>query len=131
MRASKTILIVDDENFIRLLLSRTLEDFEFEGVKILMAETGEKGLELALTEVPDLIFLDLMMPGLNGLQVCEKIRQTPALENTYVALLTAKGNVDIDSPKNGPDCCLTKPFDPDQIIGLTSEILGIEIDEGY
>ncbi len=131
MTTPKTVLIVDDENFIRLLLSRTLEDFEFEGVKILMAETGEKGLELALAQAPDLIFLDLMMPGLNGLQVCEKIRQTPALKNTYVALLTAKGNVNIDSSNNGPDCCLTKPFDPDQIIGLTSEILGIEIDEGY
>lgn len=131
MSASKKILIVDDENFIRLLLSRTLEDFEFEGVKIIMAETGEKGLEMATEEVPDLIFLDLMMPGIDGLEVCKQIRQTPALENTYIALLTAKGNVTIDSPDVGPDCCLTKPFDPDQIIGLTSEILGIEIDEGY
>lgn len=131
MNTPKKILIVDDENFIRLLLSRTLEDFEFEGVKIFMAETGEKGVELAVTEVPDLIFLDLMMPGIDGLEVCEKIRQTPGLENTYIALLTAKGNVDITSPDYGPDCCLTKPFDPDQIIGLTSEILGIQIDEGY
>jgi CheY-like chemotaxis protein len=131
MAATKKVLIVDDENFIRLLLSRTLEDFEFEGVKIMMAETGEKGLELAVAEVPDLIFLDLMMPGLDGLEVCEKIRQIPSLANTYVALLTAKGNVNINSPDTGPNCCLTKPFDPDQIIGLTSEILGIDIDEGY
>ena len=131
MSKPKTILIVDDENFIRLLLSRTLEDFEFEGVKIIMAETGEAGLELAISESPDLIFLDLMMPGIDGLEVCERIRQTPDLKDTYVALLTAKGNVTINAPEAGPDCCLTKPFDPDQIIGLTSEVLGIEIDEGY
>jgi two-component system alkaline phosphatase synthesis response regulator PhoP len=131
MTQPKKILIVDDENFIRLLLSRTLEDFEFEGVKILLAETGEQGLEIAIAEQPDLVFLDLMMPGIDGLEVCRRIRETPSLTQIYVVLLTAKGNVAIDASEMGPDCCLTKPFDPDQIIALTSEILGIEIDDGY
>lgn len=131
MTQPKKILIVDDEIFIRLLLSRTLEDFEFEGVRILLAETGEQGLEIAIAEQPDLVFLDLMMPGIDGLEVCRRIRNTPSLTKIYVVLLTAKGNVGIDASEMAPDCCLTKPFDPDQIIGLTSEILGIEIDDGY
>ena len=131
MSKTKKVLIVDDENFIRLLLSRTLEDFEFEGVQILLAETGEQGLEIAIAQTPNLVFLDLMMPGIDGLEVCRKMRNTPSLSETYIALLTAKGNVAIESAETGPNCCLTKPFDPDQIISLTSEILGIEIDDGY
>ena len=131
MSQAKKVLIVDDENFIRLLLSRTLEDFEFEGVQILLAETGEQGLELALAHTPDLVFLDLMMPGIDGLEVCRRIRSTPSLSETYIVLLTAKGNVAIESADMSPHCCLTKPFDPDQITSLTSEILGIEIDDGY
>lgn len=131
MSIRKKILIIDDENYIRLLLSRTLEDFEFEGVQILLAETGEQGLEVALTERPDLVFLDLMMPGIDGLEVCRQMRLAPELKTSFIALLTAKGNVSIDEPDQGPDCSLTKPFDPDQIIALTSEVLGIDIDEGF
>tara|TARA_B100000674_G_C37549325_1_gene782103 strand:+ start:260 stop:652 length:393 start_codon:yes stop_codon:yes gene_type:complete len=127
----KKVLIVDDENFIRLLLRRTLEDFEFEGVQIVLAENGEEGITLARQEKPDLVFLDLMMPGINGLEVCRLIRQEPELSDTYVVLLTAKGNVKSVNGEQGPDCSLTKPFDPDQIIALTSEVLGIDVDGGY
>ena len=79
MNPQKKILIVDDENFIRLLLHRTLEDFEFENVQISVASDGEQGLAMALEQTPDLVFLDLMMPGLDGLEVCQRIRQ-----NTYL-----------------------------------------------
>ena len=131
MNPTKKILIVDDENFIRLLLHRTLEDFEFESVQILLASDGNQGLAMALEESPDLVFLDLMMPGLDGLEVCERIRQTEAMKDTYIVLLTAKGNVPIGNSSAGPDCSLTKPFDPDQIVSLTSEVLGIDIDDGF
>lgn len=127
----KRILIIDDENFIRLLLKRTLEDFEFEGVEIEMAPTGEEGLEKLKAAPADLIFLDLMMPGINGQEVCEEIRKDSASPQPYIVLLTAKGKVP-EMPRDvGPDCALTKPFDPDQIIALTSEVLGIEIDDGF
>ena len=131
MSDGKTILIIDDENFIRLLLSRTLEDFEFEGVQILLAENGEDGVLLAQAKKPDIVFLDLMMPGIDGLEVCRQIRQSEELSHTYVALLTAKGNVSSVDERLGPHCSLTKPFDPDQIIALTSEVLGINVDGAY
>lgn len=131
MTSRKKILIVDDENFIRLLLHRTLEDFEFEGVSISVAGDGETGLSAALEQRPDILFLDLMMPGLDGLEVCRQVREQPSMKNTYIVLLTAKGNVPIGDAEFGPDCSLTKPFDPDQIIALTSEVLGIDIDDGF
>ena len=127
----KKILIVDDENFIRLLLHRTLEDFEFQGVQISVASDGTEGLAMALEHKPDLLFLDLMMPGLDGLELCERIRQEDSLQHGYIVLLTAKGNVPIGNGDMGPHCSLTKPFDPDQIIALTSEVLGIDIDDGF
>ena len=131
MNPQKKILIVDDENFIRLLLHRTLEDFEFENVQISVASDGEQGLAMALEQTPDLVFLDLMMPGLDGLEVCQRIRQNTELNHTYIVLLTAKGNVPLGNGGVGPDCSLTKPFDPDQIVALTSEVLGIDIDDGF
>ena len=131
MNPQKKILIVDDENFIRLLLHRTLEDFEFENVQISVASDGEQGLAMALEQTPDLVFLDFMMPGLDGLEVCQRIRQNTELNHTYIVLLTAKGNVPLGNGGVGPDCSLTKPFDPDQIVALTSEVLGIDIDDGF
>ena len=112
MSIRKKILIIDDENYIRLLLSRTLEDFEFEGVQILLAETGEQGLEVALTERPDLVFLDLMMPGIDGLEVCRQMRLAPELKTSFIALLTAKGNVSIDEARSGTRLLLNEAIRP-------------------
>ena len=70
---TKRILIVDDENYIRLLLRRTLEELEFSGVEIHLAEDGVTGLAAARALKPDLIFLDLMMPRLTGEEVCAAI----------------------------------------------------------
>lgn len=66
---AKRILIVDDETFIRLLLHRTLEELEMEGVEIHFAEDGLSGLEMARRLRPDLLLLDLMMPGMDGAEV--------------------------------------------------------------
>jgi len=124
----KRILIVDDENYIRLLLKRTLEDFEFEGVRILMAEDGEQGVEMARQHSPDIIFLDLMMPKLDGVETCVAIRATSHLAGTHIVLLTAKGQLPEFPPDARPDQCLTKPFDPDQIVEITQTVLKIDLD---
>jgi DNA-binding response OmpR family regulator len=121
----RKILIVDDEAFIRVLLEQTLEDLESQGVEILLAADGEEGLELALAERPDLIFLDVMMPRINGYQVCQKIKQHN--EKIYVILLTAKGQ-SIDKEEgvaSGADEYITKPFDPDYIVERAAAILNI------
>ena len=81
------ILIVDDEKDILEFLSYNLKK---EGFEILTANNGLEGLEMATKEVPDLIILDVMMPEMDGIEACEKIRETPSLEDTLVLFLTAR-----------------------------------------
>jgi DNA-binding response OmpR family regulator len=126
---SKTILIIDDELHIRALLEEVLEDFTDNGVRLLIAEDGAKGLELALAYQPDLILLDVMMPKMNGYDVCEAIKKKHNLQHIYIIMLTAKGQK-ADKEKGcevGVDEYLTKPFDPDEIIKKASDVLGIEL----
>ena len=126
MRDIKQILIIDDDSFMRVLLSHTLEDLTEQNIELLMASNGNKGLELALSERPALIFLDVMMPGLNGFQVCRQIKE--ADDQIYIIMLTAKGRAtDREQGKMaGADEYITKPFDPDYILKRTVEILGLE-----
>ena len=79
---SKKILIVDDEAHIRLLIQQTLEDLEDEGIEILSADNGTDAIQLAKQAAPQLIFLDVMMPNMDGLQVCQAIRQEPGDEGS-------------------------------------------------
>ncbi|MEW6087203.1 MAG: response regulator [bacterium] len=127
MGNKKTILIVDDEPYIRSLLEETLEEIGDKGVDIFIAENGEKGLELALAQKPNLIFLDVMMPRMNGYEMCEALKKKHNLMDVHVIMLTAKGQ-EIDRQK-GVDCganeYITKPFDPDEIVAKTNKILGL------
>jgi DNA-binding response OmpR family regulator len=121
------ILIVDDEAYIRILLERTLIDFEDEGVEILMAKNGEEALELIKTEKPALVFLDVMMPKMNGFDVCHKVKNELKMDNVYIVMLTAKGQ-EYDKQKGievGADVYMTKPFDPDEIYDKVEEVLGL------
>lgn len=123
------ILIVDDEPHIRLLLEQALEDFEDEGVDILTADNGESGLALIREEKPELVFLDVMMPKMNGYDVCKTVKHVDKMSNIYILMLTAKGQ-EFDKQKGaevGADLYMTKPFDPDEIVAKASEVLGIEI----
>ncbi|OGW33137.1 MAG: two-component system response regulator [Nitrospirae bacterium GWC2_42_7] len=125
----KKVLIVDDEPHIRLLLEQTLEDFEDEGVEIFSASDGLEALELIKSEKPDLIFLDVMMPKMNGFDVCNTVKNDLKLSNIYIVMLTAKGQ-EFDKKKgieSGADIYMTKPFNPDEIVSKASEVLGINI----
>jgi DNA-binding response OmpR family regulator len=127
MSEEKRILIVDDEAFIRVLLTQTLEELEDEGVELLVAADGQEGLDMALSEQPDLVFLDVMMPKLSGYEVCSKIKETDA--SIYVILLTAKGQA-VDKEQGtdvGADEYVTKPFDPDYILDRAAEILDVDL----
>ena len=125
----KKILIVDDEPFIRALLVETLEDFEDRGVDLLVASDGAEGWKLAQDEHPDLILLDVMLPKLSGYEVCQQIRQDQTLSDTYVIMLTAKGQ-EVDRERGqevGANEYVTKPFDPDDIIDRAQQILGMSV----
>lgn len=121
----KKLLIVDDEAHIRMLIEQTLEDLEDEGVEMFFAENGQEALELIKEQKPDLVFLDVMMPKLNGMEVCQKVKKDLGLNEVYIILLTAKGQ-EVDR-QNGLDMganrYMTKPFDPDEMLEVATEIL--------
>lgn len=121
------ILIVDDEAHIRLLLEQTLEELEDEGIEILSAMNGEEALKIIEDKNPELVFLDVMMPKLNGFEVCNEIKNIKKIESIYIALLTAKGQ-EFDKQKGkevGADLYLTKPFNPDEVVKLAKSVLKI------
>ena len=124
MTETAKIVIVDDEVHIRALLEQTLEDLDGEP-QILLATNGAEGLALIEAEKPRLVFLDVMMPLMNGYEVCAAVRQNPALQDTTVVMLTAKGQ-EADRTRGldaGAHRFVTKPFDPDEILALADEIL--------
>lgn len=119
------ILIVDDEAHIRLLIAQTLEDLEDEGVELLSASDGGAALKLIQEQQPAIVFLDVMMPVMSGFDVCAAAKQAPATKQTYIVLLTAKGQ-EFDRQRGaqvGADQYLTKPFDPDQLLATAREVL--------
>ena len=124
---SKKILIVDDEPHIRLLLAQTLEELEDEGVEILTATNGAEGLESIQDEKPNLVFLDVMMPKMNGFDVCKAVKKELAIPDVFIIMLTAKGQ-EFDKNKGidvGADLYMTKPFDPDEILEKAQQVLGL------
>jgi two-component system, OmpR family, alkaline phosphatase synthesis response regulator PhoP len=121
------ILIVDDEPHIRLLIEQTLEDLEDQGVELLLATNGEEALDIIQAERPPLVFLDVMMPKINGFEVCHTVKREWGLQDVTIVMLTAKGQ-ESDRQKGeavGADTYVTKPFDPDELLELTEQILGL------
>jgi two-component system, OmpR family, alkaline phosphatase synthesis response regulator PhoP len=113
-QARGPILLVDDEPYILRSLSYLLTR---EGYAVETASNGEEGLERLRMVHPPLVFLDIMMPRMNGYEVCEQIKQDPALATTYVIMLSAKGQ-QIDRERamlGGADEYMTKPFSPREV----------------
>jgi two-component system, OmpR family, alkaline phosphatase synthesis response regulator PhoP len=124
---SQKILIVDDEAHIRMLIEQTLEELEDEGVEFFTAENGEEALEIIQSEKPNLVFLDVMMPKMNGMEVCRRVKQELKLDNVFIILLTAKGQ-ELDRQRGqevGANVYMTKPFDPESILNKAKEVLGL------
>lgn len=117
------ILVVDDEPHIRRVLEAILGK---EGFEVLVAVDGPQGLDELGAEDVDLVILDLMMPGANGLEILSKIRSDPLRAKTPVIILTAKGqDTDRDAAlAGGANDFLTKPFSPKKLIARIHEILG-------
>ena len=121
-------MIVDDEAHIRMLIEQTLEELEDEGVNFLTAENGEQALEIIQAENPQLVFLDVMMPKMNGMEVCRRVKKELILDKVFIVLLTAKGQ-ELDRQKGqevGADLYMTKPFDPEVILEKAREVLELE-----
>jgi DNA-binding response OmpR family regulator len=123
-----SVLIVDVEHHIRLLIEQTLEELEDEGVELQTAADGETALDVVQVHRPELVFLDVMMPKRNGFEVCRAIKQELGLSDTYVVMLTAKGQAydRAQGEAAGADVYLTKPFDPDELLAIARRVLNLE-----
>ncbi|MDO8447171.1 MAG: response regulator [Deltaproteobacteria bacterium] len=118
------ILVVDDEPYIQRSLSFVLRK---EGFQVEVASNGEEGLKKARELKPKVILLDVMMPKLNGFNTCRAIKSDNELKESYVILLTGKGQ-EIDKEraiKEGANEFMSKPFSPKEIVTKIRTILGV------
>lgn len=126
---TKKILVADDESYIRRLLEETLSDFQALDVEVTSVTNGENAFNAIKDDPPDLVFLDVMMPKMDGFSVCQKIKKELRMTNVYIVIVSAKSQ-DVDKKggaKVGADEYLTKPFDPEKIISIAQRVLGLEL----
>jgi two-component system alkaline phosphatase synthesis response regulator PhoP len=120
--AKEKLLVVDDEEDILELIKFNLER---EGYQVSCAATGEAALDLAKSEIPDLIVLDLMLPGIDGLEVARQLKKEPETREIPIVMLTAKGEeADIVTGLElGADDYITKPFSPRVLVARVRSVL--------
>jgi two-component system, OmpR family, alkaline phosphatase synthesis response regulator PhoP len=124
----KKVLIADDEPNILILMEQVLEQLEEEyGVELITVKNGGEALEIIKKKHPELVFLDVMMPGMSGLDVCNIVKNELNLTDVYIIMLTARGQEfdRISGIAVGADLYITKPFRPREILQKSLEILGL------
>jgi DNA-binding response OmpR family regulator len=122
MESRSIILIVEDEPTLRRFMVRLLQR---EGYDVLQAEDGLEALARADERTPDLIVLDLMLPGIDGFEVCRRIRERPDTSRTPVLIVSARASQDSrrKSLEAGADAFILKPYNPRDLIDLIGERL--------
>jgi CheY-like chemotaxis protein len=122
--AQKTVLIVDDDPFIRELIVTTLEDVS--AFDLHEAADGEEALAVAARVLPRLVFLDIDMPRLDGIEACRALRAAPATANATIVMLTASAESSSRSraEEAGADLFLTKPFSPLDLLRMVDGLTG-------
>jgi phosphate regulon transcriptional regulator PhoB len=118
----KNILIVDDEQDLVELVSYNLKK---EGFKVSVASNGEDGLEKLRKESYDLLVLDLMLPGIQGVELCRMVRRNPKTESLPIIMLTARSDMSdkIKGLETGADDYMTKPFSPGELVARVRALL--------
>ena len=117
-----SVLIVDDDPFIRKLVSTTLEDVA--GFEPAEAPGGQEALDLARSQPPALVFLDIDMPGIEGYEVCRRLRAEPETSQATIVMLTAAvgEEAEREAEDAGADLYLTKPFSPLELLRLVHDL---------
>jgi two-component system, OmpR family, alkaline phosphatase synthesis response regulator PhoP len=128
---NRRILVVDDERRTLLLMTRTLRDLQEEHeeleIEVLTAADGEQALQVIAAQRPVLVYLDLMMPRVGGLEVCRKVKHDMGMHDVRIVILTAMGQ-QVDEQRAheaGADLYMTKPFDPDAVVAIARDVLGL------
>ena len=119
---AKEILIVDDEPNVVIPIQFLMEQ---QGYKVMIAERGEDALDLIYHYKPDLVLLDIMLPGIDGYEVCEIVRLNPNYRNVKIIFLTAKGR-EVEIAKGlalGADAYITKPYSNAELVAKVKELL--------
>jgi DNA-binding response OmpR family regulator len=119
-RVKPKVLIVDDEDFFRTIVAN---GFEREGFSVLQADNGEDAVEVASTELPELILLDLVMPRLLGFEVCQMLRNDQRFVHTAIIIMSAKSyKPDMDKAAElGADAYVVKPFEFNDLMTVARE----------
>jgi len=123
MKTESPIMVVDDEAFMRRALAFVLRR---EGYSVILAEDGLTALDKVRDLLPRMIFLDVMMPGIDGYEVCRRVKENPLTRGTHIVLLTARGE-EIDQGVGlaaGADEYMTKPFSPSVILARVRDVVG-------
>jgi CheY-like chemotaxis protein len=119
-----SVLIVDDDPFVRKLISTTLEDVA--GFELVEAGDGREAVDVAVRDRPELVFLDVDMPELDGFQACRRLRAEPHTARATIVMLTAAAgdSAEREAETAGADLFLTKPFSPLELLRLVHELGG-------
>lgn len=119
------VLIVDDEDLTRVLLRQMLERVKVDRMEIFQADDGEAAVKIAEAERPDLVLLDLLLPKMNGHEVCRRLRDIPDYD-PYIIILTARGYMEDrqQARELGANQFMTKPFNPSRLIAELNTLWG-------
>jgi DNA-binding response OmpR family regulator len=120
--SNKKIVIIEDEPDILEVLSYNLKR---EGFEVFTAINGTLGLSLVEKELPDLVLLDLMLPGMDGIEICSTVKKNPATQNTLIIMVTAKGEESdiVLGLGVGADDYISKPFSPKELVARVKAVL--------
>jgi DNA-binding response OmpR family regulator len=118
----RKVLVVEDEMSIVVPLQFLMEQ---NGYEVIVAYSGEEAIESIMKEKPDLILLDIMLPGIDGFEVCQIVRLNPEWQRTKIIFLTARGR-ELDLAKGlalGADAYITKPFSNSEVVANVRKLL--------
>lgn len=125
----KRILIVDDDPYIQMLMQHTLEELKRQDVELLTASNGHEAIQLIKAQRPNLVFLDVMMPQINGFAVCRTIKRDLQMKDVYIVIVSVR-NQNFDQQHGleiGANHYITKPFDPTVILNMAIEVLDLTL----
>jgi DNA-binding response OmpR family regulator len=125
-KGAPAIVVADDEPHIRLLIELSLEPLTFDGARVVAVADGPAALAAIRHERAAVAVLDLMLPGMSGIDVCRVVKSDESTAGCHIVILTARGQ-EVDRQRGqeaGADAYMTKPFDPDELLEIVRTAIG-------